>query len=62
MLRYHLGVLYEDIWVTLSGETDSHDGNTLPSAGFIEITIKKMEELMHLQVRRTRLAAELRGG
>ena len=31
MLRYHLGSLFEDIWVPASGETDPHLGNTLPA-------------------------------
>ena len=31
MLRYHLGTLFEDIWVPASGETDPHLGNTLPA-------------------------------
>jgi hypothetical protein len=50
MLRYHLGTLYEDEWVPLAGETDPHYGNTLPTQGFIEITIKDMESLMNLQI------------
>lgn len=50
MLRYHLGTIYEDEFVPLSGETDPHFGNTLPAQGFIEITIKDMEAIMNLQV------------
>ncbi|CAM9869363.1 unnamed protein product, partial [Ectocarpus fasciculatus] len=50
MLRYHLGTIYEDEFVPLSGETDPHFGNTLPTQGFIEITIKDIEALMNLQV------------
>ena len=50
MLRYHTGSLFEDVWVPASGETDPHYGNTLPTQGFIEITIKDMEALMNTQV------------
>ena len=50
MLRYHLGTIYEDVFIPSSGETDSHYGNTLPTQGFIEITIKDLEAMMHLGV------------
>jgi len=50
MLRYHLGTLFEDVWIPATEETDSHLGNTLPTQGFIEITIKDMEAIMHLEV------------
>jgi hypothetical protein len=50
MLRYHLGTSYEDVWIPASGETDAHLGNTLPTQGFIEITIKDMEAVLHLEI------------
>ena len=50
MLRYHLGTIYEDLWIPASGETDPHYGNTLPTQGFIEITIKDLEAAIHLQI------------
>ena len=50
MLRYHLGTLFEDIWVPASGETDPHLGNTLPAQNFIEITIKDMESALNVQM------------
>lgn len=50
MLRYHLGTIFEDVFIPATGETDPHYGNTLPSQGFIEITIKDMESMMHVQV------------
>jgi len=50
MLRYHLGTSFEDVWVPASGETDAHLGNTLPTQGFIEITIKDLENVLHLEI------------
>jgi hypothetical protein len=50
MLRYHLGTIYEDVFVPAGGETDSHYGNSLPFQGFIEITIKDLENMMNIQV------------
>jgi len=32
------------------GETDSHLGNNLPTQGFIEITIKDLENVLHLEI------------
>ena len=52
MLRFHLGTLYEDTWIPASGETDAHLGNTLPDQGFVEITIKNLEEVLQLEVNR----------
>jgi len=46
MLRYHLGVAYEDIFVPLKGETDPHLGNIIPEQGFVEVTIKRMEAML----------------
>ena len=45
-LRYHLGTGYEDVFIPASGETDSHLGNTLPTQGFVEITIKDLENMV----------------
>jgi len=50
MLRYHLGTGYEDVYIPASGETGSQLGNTLPSQGFVEITIKDLENMLHVEV------------
>ena len=50
MLRYHLGTIYEDVFVPATGETDSHYGNSLPLQGFVEITIKELENMINFQV------------
>lgn len=52
MLRFHLGTLYEDTWIPASGETDAHLGNTLPGQGFVEITIKNLEDVLQIEVNR----------
>lgn len=52
MLRYHLGSIYENVFIPASGETDSHLGNTLPTQGFVEITIKDLEDMLQLEVSR----------
>jgi hypothetical protein len=52
MLRYHLGTGFEDVFIPASGETDAQLGNTLPSQGFIEITIKDLECILHVAVSR----------
>ncbi|CAB9528137.1 expressed unknown protein [Seminavis robusta] len=52
MLRYHLGTGFEDVFIPASGETDSQLGNTLPTQGFVEITIKDLESLLHSEVSR----------
>jgi hypothetical protein len=52
MLRYHLGCGFEDIFIPASGETDSQLGNTLPTQGFVEITIKDLESMLHVEVSR----------
>jgi hypothetical protein len=46
MLRYHLGTGYEDVYVPAKGETDAHLGNSLPSQGFVEVTIKRLESML----------------
>ena len=50
MLRYHVGMIFEDIFIPLSGESNAHIGNTLPSEGFVEITIKDLENMLHIVV------------
>ena len=50
MLRYHLGTGFEDVYIPASGETDAQLGNTLPSQGFVEITIKDLENMLHVEV------------
>jgi len=74
MLRYHLGSLFEDCFIPLSGETDSLLGNTMyvsdrssrnmlhllltrfwsvrPLQGFVETTIKDLEQILHQEVSR----------
>lgn len=54
MLRFHLGSVFEDHFIPLRGETDAHLGNTVPSQGFAELTIKSLEGMLH------REAVELR--
>lgn len=44
------GTGFEDVFIPASGETDSQLGNTLPSQGFVEITIKDLEQMLHLEV------------
>lgn len=50
MLRYHLGTGFEDIYIPATGETDPQLGNTLPTQGFVEITIKDLENMLHVEV------------
>ena len=50
MLRYHLGTGFEDVFIPASGETDSQLGNTLPESSFVEITIKDLEGMLHVEV------------
>jgi hypothetical protein len=52
MLRYHLGTGFEDVFIPASGETDAQLGNTLPTQGFVEITIKDLESMLHIEVSR----------
>lgn len=52
MLRYHLGTGFEDVFIPASGETDAQLGNTLPTQGFVEITIKDLECMLHVEVSR----------
>jgi hypothetical protein len=47
-----LGTGFEDVFIPASGETDAQLGNTLPSQGFIEITIKDLESILHVAVSR----------
>lgn len=49
-LRYHLGTGYEDVYIPASGETASQLGNILPSQGFVEITIKDLENMLHVEM------------
>jgi len=50
MMRYHLGTIFEEVFYPATGETDSHRGNTLPTQGFVEITIKDLEAMLHEEV------------
>lgn len=52
MMRYHCGTSFEDVYIPLVGETDSQLGNTLPDQGFVEITIKDLEGMLHGEVTR----------
>ena len=51
-LRYYLGSGFEDVFIPASGETDSQLGNTLPTQGFVKITIKDLESMLHVEVSR----------
>jgi hypothetical protein len=51
-LRYYLGTGFDDVFIPASGETNSQLGNTLPSQGFIEIAIKDLESMLHIEVSR----------
>jgi len=50
MLRYHLGTGFENVFIPTTGETDPQLGNTLPDQGFVEITIKDLENMLHVEV------------
>lgn len=52
MMRFHIGTAFEDIYISLAGETDAQLGNTLPTQGFVEITIKNLESMLHDEVTR----------
>ena len=52
MMRYHCGTSFEDIYIPLVGETDSQLGNSLPTQGFVEITIKDLEGMLHGEITR----------
>mmetsp|Transcript_1925 Transcript_1925/g.3932 ORF Transcript_1925/g.3932 Transcript_1925/m.3932 type:complete len:2302 (-) Transcript_1925:37-6942(-) len=52
MMRYHCGTAFEDVYIPLVGETDSQLGNTLPTQGFVEITIKNLEAMLHGEITR----------
>jgi hypothetical protein len=50
MLRYHLGTNFEDVYLPASGEADAQHGNTLPTEGLVEITIKDLENMLQVEV------------
>jgi len=50
ILRYHLGTGFEDVYIPATGETDAQLGNTLPTQGFVEITIKDLENMLHVEL------------
>jgi hypothetical protein len=52
MLRYHLGTGFEDVFSPASGETNAQLGNNSPTQGFVEITIKDLECMLHAEVSR----------
>ena len=52
MMRQHIGTAFGDIYISLAGETDAQLGNTLPAQGFVEITIKNLESMLHDEVTR----------
>jgi len=52
MLRYHLGSVFEDIFTPTPTETDSFFGNHSPAEGFVEISIKYLECILHAEVTR----------
>ncbi len=50
LLRYHLGTTFEDTFIPTSNECHAHLGNNLVTEGFIEITIKDLESMLHREV------------
>lgn len=52
MLRYHLGTAFEDTFIPTSIELQAHLGNNLVAQGFVEITIKDLECILHAEVTR----------
>ena len=50
MLRYHCGTIFEDAFIPVSGETNAKLGNNLPAQGYVEITIKDLECMLHTEV------------
>ncbi|CAJ1945589.1 unnamed protein product [Cylindrotheca closterium] len=50
MLRYHLGSIFEDTFLPLEGETNAYLGNTLPTQGFVEINIKRLEDILEREL------------
>eukprot|EP00526_Cylindrotheca_closterium_P004181 CAMPEP_0113607374 /NCGR_PEP_ID=MMETSP0017_2-20120614/3351_1 /TAXON_ID=2856 /ORGANISM="Cylindrotheca closterium" /LENGTH=2590 /DNA_ID=CAMNT_0000515975 /DNA_START=92 /DNA_END=7861 /DNA_ORIENTATION=- /assembly_acc=CAM_ASM_000147 len=49
MLRYYLGTFFEDAFVPTS-ETNPMLGNNEPSEGFLEVAMKDLENMLHIQV------------
>jgi hypothetical protein len=52
MLRYHLGTAFEDTFIPTSTELQAHLGNNLVAEGFVEITIKDLECILHTELTR----------
>lgn len=52
MLRYHLGTAFEDTFIPTSTELQAHLGNNLVVQGFVEITIKDLECILHAELTR----------
>lgn len=52
MLRYHLGTAFEETFIPTSTESYAHLGNSLVKQGFVEITIKDLESILHREVTR----------
>ena len=50
MLRYYLGTVFEETFIPTSTESYAHLGNSLVDEGFVEITIKDLECLLHAEV------------
>eukprot|EP00536_Pseudo-nitzschia_multiseries_P014351 jgi/Psemu1/262116/estExt_Genewise1Plus.C_6880014 len=52
MLRYHLGSVFEDIFIPTPSESDSYFGNHLATEGTVEVSIKYLECILHAEVTR----------
>jgi len=52
MLRYHLGTGFEDVFIPISGEINAQLGNNMPTQGYVEITIKDLECILHAEISR----------
>ncbi len=50
LLRYHLGTTFEDTFIPTTNESHAHLGNNLIIEGFVEITVKDLECLLHGEV------------
>ena len=48
MLRYLTGTRFEDVFVPLRNEVSPHLSNTLPDEGFVELTIKQLEDVLQV--------------
>ncbi len=52
MLRYHLGMTFEDIFIPISGQSESQLGNIYPREACVEITMKDLANVLHAEMSR----------